>query len=148
MARDFSIVVIACVTLCTAPLAAGNWPQFRGPNAGGRGEREDRLPDQTGPETNVVWKTAFPKGHSPPAIFGDRIYAPAERDDKLLTIGLDRQSGRVLWEAEAPHEVPEEIHATASHATPSPATDGNFVISFFGSCGLFCYDQNSKFLWK
>jgi outer membrane protein assembly factor BamB len=148
MARDSSIVIVACVALCSAPLAAGNWPQFRGPNAGGRAERDERLPDQIGPATNVVWKTALPKGHSSPALFGDRIYLTAERDNALLTIGLDRKSGRVLWEAEAPHDVLEEIHATASHATPSPATDGNFVVSFFGSCGLFCYDQNGKFLWK
>ncbi len=148
MARNFCIAILAGVSLCAAPLTAGNWPQFRGPNASGRAERDQRLPDQIGPATNVIWKTALPKGHSSPAIFGDRIYLTAERDERLLTIGLDRQSGRVLWEAEAPHEVLEEIHATASHATPSPATDGNFVISFFGSCGLFCYDQNGKFLWK
>ncbi len=47
----------------------------------------------------------------------------------------------------APHESLEAAHATASHATPSPATDGNVVVSFFGSCGLFCYDRDGKQLW-
>ena len=64
--------------------------------------------------------------------------SPAERDGKLLTIGLDRRTGDVLWQAEAPHKTLEEVHNTASHATPSPATDGEVVVSFFGSCGLFC----------
>ena len=135
------------VVICGVTVEAGDWPQFRGPNAAGRAEREERLPDEIGPSTNVIWKTELPKGHSSPAIFGDRIYITAERGEQLFTIGLDRNSGRVLWEAEAPHEGLEAIHATGSHATPSPATDGSFVVSFFGSCGLFCYDQNGRFLW-
>ncbi|MBS0263987.1 MAG: pyrrolo-quinoline quinone, partial [Planctomycetes bacterium] len=103
---------------------AGNWGQFRGPNAAGRAERDEKLPDAVGPETNVIWKREFPAGHSSPAIFGDRLYLTAERDDQLLTICLDRQTGRELWQAAAPHAVLEKIHDTASHATPSPATDG------------------------
>jgi len=149
MRRSMHVVVVAAFVLSVTalPLPAGNWAQFRGPNASGRAERDDRLPDQIGPETNVVWKTALPKGHSSPAISGDRIFVTGERDDKLMTIGLDRQTGAVLWQAEAPHETFEEIHNTASHATPSPATDGKVVVSFFGSCGLFAYDQDGKFLW-
>lgn len=149
MARRFRIGALAWVLLfvLAASLSAGNWAQFRGPNATGRPERDERLPDEIGPDKNVVWKTALPPGHSSPAIYGDRIYVTAERDGKLLTMGLNRTTGVVLWEAEAPHKTLEEIHNTASHATPSPATDGEFVVSFFGSCGLFCYDQSGKFLW-
>jgi outer membrane protein assembly factor BamB len=143
---------LACVGafllgLTASPVSAGNWPQFRGPNASGRAEQDAPLPDQVGPETNVVWKTVLPKGHSSPAIFGDRIYLTAERGETLLTIALDRQSGAVVWEAEAPHDALEEVHNTASHATPSPATDGKIVVSFFGSCGLFAYDQGGQLLW-
>ena len=60
---------------------------------------------------------------------------------------IDRQTGAVLWQAEAPHAVLEEVHTTASLATPSPATDGHVVVSFFGSCGLFCYEKTGKPLW-
>lgn len=133
--------------ISTTIASAGNWAQFRGPNATGRAENDERLPNEIGPETNVVWKSAVPKGHSSPAIFGDRIYLTAERDGRLLTISLDRRNGKQLWEAEAPQAALEEVHQTASHATPSPATDGDVVVSFFGSCGLFCYDTDGKFLW-
>jgi outer membrane protein assembly factor BamB len=128
-------------------LHAGNWGQFRGPNATGKAERDDKLPDEIGPEQNVIWKRELLGGHSSPAIFGDRIYLTAEDKDKLLTLCLDRQTGRQLWQAEAPHAELEKIHETASHVTPTPATDGKVVVSFFGSCGLFAYDMDGHPLW-
>src|SRR5262245_47912134 len=143
--RSFLTCLLAATIM--SPLSAGNWAQFRGPNATGLAERDEPLPKAVGPATNVLWKAALPKGHSSPAIFGNRIYLTGEDDGKLLTIALDRQTGAVLWQAEAPHETLEEVHATASHATPSPATDGKIVVSFFGSCGLFGYTADGKPLW-
>ena len=144
----FLLLAGGCLFVLIESLPAGNWAQFRGPNATGRAEREEPLPDRIGPETNVLWKTALPKGHSSPAIFGDRIYLTGEHENKLVTIALDRASGSILWQSEAPHDVLEAVHPTASLATPSPATDGHVVVSFFGSCGLFCYDQDGKLLWQ
>src|SRR5258708_27687482 len=92
-----------------ASLSAGNWAQFRGPNATGRAEREEPLPDQIGPETNVLWKAVLPKGHSSPVIFGDRIYLTGEFESKLVTIALDRSNGGILWQTEAPYESLEEV---------------------------------------
>lgn len=127
---------------------AGDWSQFRGPNATGRAVGDLPLPDKIGPETNVVWKAELPPGHSSPAIHGDRIYVTAVKDKKLLTIGLNRETGAIVWEAEAPYETLEAVHNVGSHAQPSPATDGDRVVSFFGSSGLYCYDRSGKFLWK
>ena len=142
-----TVLAGACLCTVAASLPAGNWAQFRGPNATGRAERDEPLPDQIGPETNMLWKAALPKGHSSPAIFGDRIYVTGEIENQLVTISLDRATGSVLWQTEAPHEALEVVHDTGSHATPSPATDGEVVVSFFGSCGLFCYDRDGKPLW-
>jgi hypothetical protein len=68
-------------------------------------------------------------------VAGDRVYLTGVRDKKLVTLALDRATGRRLWEAEAPHQKLEQIHAIGSHAQASPATDGERVVSFFGSCG-------------
>ena len=128
---------------------ADSWPQFRGP--GGRGVAADgpKLPAQIGPDQNVLWKTPLPPGHSSPVVHGDRIYLTAVRAKKqLLTIALDRTTGRVLWEKEAPHKALEKIHAIGSYAQPSCATDGTHVVSLFGSAGLFCYDADGHELWR
>jgi len=142
------LVGVSLAVLVWSGLAvAGSWPQFRGPGGTAVAEGEARLPVQIGPEKNVIWKTALPSGHSSPVILGDRIYLTGVRDKKLLTIALDRTSGKILWEVEAPHKGLEKVHGVGSHAQPTPVTDGNLVLSFFGSCGLFCYDSSGKQLW-
>lgn len=142
------IVLFAFLSLFPLSSQAGDWLQFRGKQSSGRAETADKLPAEIGPEKNVVWKTPLPPGHSSPAIVGDRIYLTGVREGKLVTIGLDRRTGAVLWETVAPHEQLEPIHRIGSHAQSSPATDGERVVSFFGSCGLFCYDAAGKLLWK
>ncbi|MGH7136596.1 MAG: PQQ-binding-like beta-propeller repeat protein, partial [Pirellulales bacterium] len=128
-------------------LAEASWPQFRGVNGSGVASNGGRLPEKIGPETNVLWKIDVPPGHSSPVVFGDRIYLTAVRDGDLLTMALDRRRGKTLWEAKAPHEALEAIHRIGSHAQSTPATDGEHVVSFFGSSGLVCYDSAGHQLW-
>jgi outer membrane protein assembly factor BamB len=124
-----------------------DWPQFRGPHGSGRAADAQRLPADLGPTTNVIWKTALPPGHSSPVVVGDRVYLTAVRQKRLLTLALDRKNGRILWEAVAPAAVLETVHRIGSHAQPTPAADAERVVSFFGSCGLFCYDRAGTPLW-
>ena len=143
-------VLLGCGSLCVSlsTVDAGSWPQFRGPNASGRAEGNAKLPTQIGPDNNVVWKTKLPPGHSSPIVVGQRVFVTAVRGKRLLTLGLDRETGTILWEREAPHQGLELVHQIGSHAQPSPAADGEVVVSFFGSSGLFCYDFSGKLKWK
>jgi outer membrane protein assembly factor BamB len=127
---------------------ADSWPQFRGPNASGRPNVDARLPREIGPHKNVIWSTELPAGHSSPVVVADRIFLTAERDKHLLTVALERATGKILWERDAENERLEEIHHIGSHAQPTPAADSERVVSFFGSAGLFCYDHCGRVLWK
>lgn len=127
---------------------AGEWPQFRGVNSSGRAVGAQSLPTEIGPDSQIAWKTALPPGHSSPVVSADRIFLTAVRDQKLVTLALDRTTGRLLWEVAAPHDKLEPIHRIGSHAQSSPATDGELVVSFFGSSGLFCHDRDGKLLWQ
>jgi outer membrane protein assembly factor BamB len=143
------VLLVMIGVLCASAARAGDWPQFRGPNATGVPSEDLPLPDEIGPDKNVVWKTKLPPGHSSPVIADDRIYLTAVTEDKkLLTLGLDRATGKVLWEREAPYEALEVVHGTGSLAQPTPASDGEVVVSFFGSSGLLAYDKNGNELWK
>jgi outer membrane protein assembly factor BamB len=142
-----SLICLAALILAS-PVAA-DWPQFRGVGSAGRANVSPPLPVEIGPDKNVIWKTELPPGHSSPVVVGDRIYVTAVRDkEQLLTIALDRETGKILWEQAAPHEKLEEIHSIGSHAQSSPTADGERVAVFFGSSGLFCYDKSGKLLWK
>jgi outer membrane protein assembly factor BamB len=125
-----------------------SWSRFRGPNGSGVAVGNDRLPEELGPETNVLWKTELPPGHSSPVLTAERIFVTAVEDGRLFTIGLNRANGRILWKREAKHAGLEIIHSIGSHAQPTPVTDGELVISFFGSSGMFCYDLDGTLLWE
>ena len=81
-------------------------------------------------------------------MIGDSIVLTAQQDDKLQTICLARKDGSVKWVADAPYKELEAIHQIGSHAQSSPASDGERVVSFFGSSGLYCYDMDGELLWK
>jgi outer membrane protein assembly factor BamB len=123
------------------------WPQFRGP--GGSGVAEGQKPPVTfGPDKNVKWKVAVPKGMSSPVIVGDILVLTAFENGKLYTIAYNRETGKEAWRAEAPAKKIEPFHKTeSSPAASTPATDGKVIVSYFGSCGLFCYDLSGKELW-
>jgi outer membrane protein assembly factor BamB len=105
-------------------------------------------PVKFGPEENVAWSTPLPPGLSSPAVAGGRIYLTGLREKDLLTLALDRGTGKVLWERKAPAERLEETHSSSSPAAASPAADGERVVVFFGSFGLLAYDAEGKELWR
>ena len=136
------------VLVCTAAMAeVPSWPQFRGPNCAGVADAE-KPPIEFGPETNLVWKVALPKGVSSPCIWGDRIFLTALEDNKLVTLGIDRKNGKVLWRQIAPAEKIEATHPEGSPASATPATDGKGVYVYFGSYGLLGYDLHGRELWR
>src|SRR5213083_980891 len=149
MSRTIASVVL--VTLATVGFAADKvlvWPQFRGP--GGSGIAEDQKPPvEFGPDKNVKWKVPVPGGLSSPIVAGDLLVLTAFDGGKLYTIAYRRADGREAWRAEAPAKEIEAYHKVeGSPAASTPATDGERIVSYFGSCGLYCYDLSGKELWK
>ena len=127
------------------PLA---WPQFRGP--GGSGVADDQKPPvEIGPDKNVKWKIPVPSGFSSPIVAGNKLIITAFDDGKLYTSAYNRADGKEAWRAEAPAKQIEAYHKTeGSPAASTSVTDGERIVSYFGSCGLFCYDLSGKQLWK
>jgi outer membrane protein assembly factor BamB len=150
-----------------------NWPSFRGPNASGIAENY-ATPISWDVETskNIKWKITLPGlAHSSPVIWEDRLYvttASGEADAELK-VGLygsiepvdddsvhewkvyclDKKSGKILWEKTAHKGIPKvKRHPKATHANTTPTTDGKYIVAFFGSEGLFCYDLDGNLAWK
>lgn len=147
MTKQLFLVVIFAFVVSPGVSWGTDWLQFRG--AGGRGvaETNDPLPAEIGPDQHLVWKSAIPPGHSSPVLVGDRIYLTAVRNQQLLTLALDRNTGQVIWEVEAPYAKLESIHTIGSHAQPTAVTDGDRVVVIFGSSGMYCYDKNGQQQW-
>lgn len=142
------VLLTLAILVGAVATSRADWDQFRGPDGGGVVDDAASLPADIGPDSqHLVWKTPVPKGHSTPVVHGDRIFLTGLAEKSLRTFAVNRLNGKIVWSAEAPYEKLESVHRIGSHATPSVATDGEVVISMFGSSGLFCYDVNGKQLW-
>ena len=124
------------------------WPQFRGPNGSGVAD-DQKPPVELGPDKNVKWKVAVPSGLSSPIIAGDKLVITAFDNEKLYTIAYTRKDGKEAWRQEAGAKKLEPyIKTEGSPAASTSATDGRHIVSYFGSCGLICYDLTGKQLWR
>ena len=154
------------------------WPQWRGPLATGVApQAHPPLEWQEavdGNDQNIRWKTKLPgKGHSTPVVWEDRVFlttavplgeplepkysqAPGAHDNVPVThqhrfavLGVSRVNGRILWQKTVREKVPHEGgHYTASHASASPVTDGEYLFAFFGSNGLYCLNLDGEVVWR
>ncbi|MDB5391433.1 MAG: pyrrolo-quinoline quinone [Planctomycetaceae bacterium] len=140
-------LALLALSICE-PAKAEDWPQFRGLHGNGVSQSKQALPVEVGPEKLVKWKATLPPGHSSPVLSQDRIFLTGVDQDRLLTIALDRISGKVLWQQPAPYDKPEKIHNTGNLAQSSAVTDGEIVVTFFGSSGLHAYTKDGKHLWS
>ena len=143
-------ILAALLLTASLPTFAGDaaWPRFRGPAGSGVADGQ-RPPIEFGPEKNVLWKVATPAGPSSPCVWGARIFLTAFDGGKLWTLCLDRTTGRELWRRDAKAEKIEAfLEGQGSPAASTPATDGERVVVYFGSCGLIAYDFDGKELWR
>ena len=154
--------------------SSGHWPQFRGSGAAGVADGA-ALPDAWNAEKGegVLWKTRIPGlAHSSPVVWGDQVFvttAISSRPDATFKPGLygegtasedrtvhrwqvlslDKRTGEVLWARTAYEGEPrEKRHVKATYANATPATDGRYVVAFFGSQGLYAYDLAGNLKWK
>ena len=141
--------VIPVFALLMLALVSGtdDWPMFRGPNGTGLAT-DTGLPVEMSPEKNVVWKTPIPPGFSSPILVGSRIFITASESEAILTICLDRASGKILWRKEAPRPRRESMHAPNTPSNPSPASDGQSVFVFFGDFGMLAYALDGTERWR
>ena len=131
-----------------APVPGEQWTQFRGPGGSGVAPAGVRLPESLDPEENLLWKAAVEPGHSSPCLTDARVFVTAHAEKELATLCLDRADGRVLWRKTVTVEGTERTHEVNGPATPTPVTDGESVVVYFGSFGLVGYDLEGKELWR
>lgn len=148
MKATLLLLTLGLAAHSSAPAAETWWPQFRGPNCSGVSDTA-RPPAEFGPGKNQLWKVAVPSGLSSPCVWGDRLFLTAFADGKLETRAHARRDGKLLWQRVVPAAQLEEFHQSeGSPAASTCATDGQRVVSYFGSFGLICHDFAGQELWR
>ena len=158
-----SSFAIGVAILASAAARAENWPQWRGPD-GNSQSRETDLPVIWNESQGVIWKTPLPEyGDSTPAIWGDAIFLTSHKDEDLLLLRINKQSGKIEWtqtvgQGTARH-VPiakksdqerreQKFHNVHNLASPSPVTDGKTVVVHFGNGEFAAYNFAGERLWQ
>lgn len=151
------LVCLAVLFGCTATQPsqaddANDWPQFRGADGTGAvpdAKTVDSFDLKTG--ENVKWSTDMPGPTAgTPAILGDYVFTTAGTTDtnRLIAIGLDRKTGKKLWE----HDVADARKSKSrsrenNHAVCSPAVDASQAYFLFGSGDLLAVTHEGEKKW-
>ena len=141
------LVCLLLLTPSVVPASELVWDRFRGPNGSGV-SGDTGIPDEFGPETNVVWRTPLPRGLSSPVFGNDSIFLTGFEGDKLITFSLDRNTGRIKWRREIERERAGRLRKPNDPASPSVATDGENLFAFFQDFGLVAYGPDGNELWR
>jgi outer membrane protein assembly factor BamB len=134
MKRTLTVVLllVSLITSVTIPVRAESWPGWRGPRGDGTCV-EQNVPSNWDP-ASALWKTALPgQGHASAIVWGDRVCTvtalPATQERVLLC--LDRATGKMLWQETVVRGPLPALHKENSHASGTPATDGERVYVTF-----------------
>ncbi|MGH9792766.1 MAG: PQQ-binding-like beta-propeller repeat protein, partial [Candidatus Acidiferrales bacterium] len=170
--RMIAAMALVAALVMPSAAAAQNWPAFRGNNSSGVAEGP-AIPSKWDVDSgeNILWKREIPGfGHSGPIVWGDLVFVTtavsADAKDGIKPRGgglvvedksefewrvyaLNRKTGEVVWERTAHKGVPRsKRHPQSSQASSTPVTNGNVVVAYFGTEGLYAYDLKGNLLWK
>lgn len=176
--RRIGLALLFISSLTTAGSAA-NWPQWRGPDGSGISTEKNLPATWTPTTNIKWKAAIPGRGHSSPIVWGNRIFVTtavegdvvpgakavkhmagdkeflhpdsvgADKKHQFKVIALNRETGKIVWEALAWEGTPyDNRHRKSSYAASTPATDGKMVYAFFGTEGLYAYDFNGKLEWK
>jgi outer membrane protein assembly factor BamB len=106
------------------------------------------VPAEFGANKNLAWKAAVPFARSSPVVTADRVFLTASEGDKLITLALDRKTGKMLWRRDVVRPRHMTIYKANDPASPSPVSDGKNVFAFFAELGLIAYGPTGKELWR
>jgi outer membrane protein assembly factor BamB len=73
----------------------------------------------------------------------------ADRKHTMKVVCVARSDGKILWEKSVYEgTVFDGRHRRGSFASPTSATDGERVISYFGAEGVYCHDLEGREVWR
>src|SRR3974377_1069566 len=147
-----TLLLLVALSGSASVALAGNWERFRGPNGTGTVDDKD-VPVKFSASQNMIWKVAIPgTGNSSPIVWGNRLFLhmanPKATERPLLCI--DTANGKTLWQKSIPGTPVKLSRPDTSHASATPATDGEAVyVPFWNGREIIvtAYDFSGMELW-
>lgn len=135
--------------LLVIPASGDDWLQFRG-NRANSVSPDRSVPTELSAEV-IQWAAELPgRGLSGPIVAGDRVFVTASsglQELKLHTLCFSATDGSRLWERTSIATGRTICHPKMCVATPTPASDGKRVFSFYSSNDVICHDLDGNLMW-
>jgi outer membrane protein assembly factor BamB len=150
MSRSLTHSILAVALLTTTLAVAADWPGFRGLKGNAVSE-EASFPLTWSKDQNVKWRIDMPnRGNESPIVSNGHVFATSATDDGTTRRlhCFDRKNGKQKWVRNVTDVEKEKTHQTNPFGAATPAADGEKVVVWHGSAGLYCYDFEGNELWK
>jgi outer membrane protein assembly factor BamB len=138
----------ASLFLVAATAAAGDWPQWRGPDRSNVSAETGLLKEWPANGPPMAWKAdGFGEGVGGVAIAEGRIYLLGYRDDSEFVTALGVKDGKPVWATKiGPAAKEASIMRWLSQRTPTVDGDRLYVLTANGE--LVCLDTTGKEQWR
>jgi outer membrane protein assembly factor BamB len=92
--------VLVAVLLASAPVRAGDWPQWRGPTRNGLTDESSGWSDGRWLPEKPTWTVKVGQGASSPLVVGDRVYTFGRMDSRDTVCCLSGRDRKELWKVQ------------------------------------------------
>ena len=141
------LAAVTLTLLIASTTLAGNWPGWRGPTSNGVAQGSG-YPVAWDKSKNILWEVDFPGvSGSTPVIWGDDLFLTTTTAGKNRALCIDKNTGKEKWHVDFGTERAGK-HKKGSGSSPSPATDDQFVFTYFKSGDLACLNKEGKIIWQ
>jgi outer membrane protein assembly factor BamB len=141
-------------SMVAAVAQAEDWRLWRGPSGKAVVANADGLVTNWSETEQVIWSQPLPgRGHSSPCVAGDRIVLETcdEATQTQSVLGLDRATGKMLWQTPINQGGLPKLHPKNTHASSTIASDGTAFYAPFhhhDKIDLIKLDPDGKILWR
>ncbi|MBX9628159.1 MAG: PQQ-like beta-propeller repeat protein [Gemmataceae bacterium] len=139
---------LALTLALTLPLAADDWPQWRGPNRNGVSKEAGLLAEWPKDGPPLRWKrTDLGEGYSTPSVAAGKVYLQTNKDGDEFVVCLDEKTGTDVWAAKI-GTVGKNKGPQYPGTRSTPTVDGDRVYGLASGGELVCLGTDGKPKWQ
>lgn len=122
---------------------AEDWPQFRGQNGSGISSSAP-MPAEFSAESKVLWRAKLSDGVAAPVIAKGAVFTTAMVGEQECAVFChEAATGKLRWRKTFPTGALPRITPPNSHASSTPAADGERVYFYFSTLGFVALDART-----
>ena len=143
--HPWSLGLALAGALCASGTLSGqsvDWAQFRGPKRDGVSVEKGLLKEWPKDGPKVLWQAkGIGGGYASVSLAGDRIFTLGNQKGISFVFSLDRETGKVLWQA--------EVGKSGGNLGSTPTVDGDRLYAVGQEGDLVCVEiATGKVLWR